>query len=314
MQSLPGDIVGLFAATTRDVLWFKQKVLRFFEKAGVPQSVLIEIRRRQNEPTLRLCSVVIDALEAKGGDEGRRVAQRLIATVADWRDLSHLNPEQKRTALQRQASLKAAIRDYANEAKYRNDQERRAQRERETRSVVSGLDHARLQAFRDRFDDVFVMQDPRARGDAFESLMNEIFAYYCQKSLGSFRRDGEQVDGQFYFDGHYYFVEVRWRAEKATAADISVLRDRASAAFGGDVRALFVSFNGYTEECLATLAGRSSTERVILIDGVDLRTVLNADIAFDVLLDEKLARAVREARAFVPAREIVLERVEARLG
>ena len=310
MLSMPEDLVSLFAVATRDVLWFKPKVLRFFEKAGVPESILLDIRRRQEEPTIKLCYAVIDALEHKG-EEGKAIIQRLVSTVAEWHDLSHLKADKQRTARERQTTLKSAIRDYANKARYQEEQERRAQNERESRTAVSKIDHARLQGFRERFDVIYVMQDRRARGDALEALMNEIFDYYCQKSLGAFRRDGEQIDGQFYFDGHYYYVEVRWREERASAAHLSVLRDRATAGFGGDVRALFVSFNGYTDECLATLANRSSTERVILMDGSDLRTVLNADIAFDVLLDEKLARAVRDGRAFVPAREIVLERNEA---
>ena len=154
------------------------------------------------------------------------------------------------------------------------------------------------------------MEDKRDRGDALEVLVNDVFEYYCQKSLGPFSREGEQIDGQFYFDGHYYFVEVRWREKKAIAADISTLRDRASAGFGGDVRALFLSFNGYTEECLQALAARGGNERVILMTGDDLRVVLNGDIAFDVLLDEKLARAVRANRPLVSAREIILERLE----
>jgi hypothetical protein len=92
------------------------------------------------------------------------------------------------------------------------------------------------------------------------------------------------VDGNFYFDNHHYFCEIRWTAAKASAADISVLRDRATAGFGGDVKALFVSFNGFTDECLTALNNRAAAERVILMDGMDLRAVLNADIAFDVLL------------------------------
>jgi hypothetical protein len=313
MQPMPEDLVSLFAVAARDVLWFKPKVIRFFEKAGVPESILVEIRRRQKEPTIKLCYVIIDALEHKG-EEGKLIIQRLVTTVAEWHDLSHLQADKQQTARERQFALKNAIREYANKARYQEEKERRAQNERENRTAVSKIDHARLQGFRERFDAIYVMSDRRARGDAFEALMNEIFDYYCQKSLGPFRRDGEQIDGQFYFDGHYYYVEVRWREDRATAADLSVLRDRASAGFGGDVRALFVSFNGYTKECLLTLVSRSSTERVVLMDGSDLRTVLNADIAFDVLLDEKLARAVRDGRAFVPAREIVLERIQTRVG
>lgn len=306
---LSEDIVSLFAVTTRDVIWYKQKVIRFFRKGGVPEAVMIEVERRKAEPTIKLCQLVVDALEGKG-DEGAQVLQRLIADVAERKDLSHLKTvEEKRAALKRQSDLKSAIKEYAEKERYRKQKELEAQAERESRAKVSPIDHGKLATFRTRFDQIFVMPKRKERGDAFEILMNDIFSYYCQKSLGPFNRDGEQVDGQFYFDGHYYFVEVRWREDRASAADVSILRDRASAGFGGDVRALFISFNGFSDDCMAALEKRSSGERVILMDGADLRVVLNGDIAFDVLLDEKLARAVRAETPFVSAREIVLERV-----
>lgn len=306
---LPEDLVSLFAVVVRDVIWYKRNVLRFFRKEGVPEAILVEIERRKEEPTIKLCQYVIDVLEGRGA-EGIAIIQRLMAAVADWKDLSHLEPEKRSIASRRQADFKKAIRDYADQQRYRIEKEKEAQQQRVERVQISKLDHAKLQQFRERFDTIFVMADPQARGDAFEALINDIFSYYCQKSLGPFSRMGEQIDGQFYFDGHYYFVEIRWREEKATAADVSVLRDRASAGFGGDVRALFVSFNGYTRDCLDGLKTRASTERVILMDGADLRTVLNGDIAFDVLLDEKLARAVRDNRPFVSAREVILEQIE----
>jgi hypothetical protein len=55
---------------------------------------------------------------------------------------------------------------------------------------------------------------------------------------------------------------------------------------------------------------RTAAERVILMDGMDLRSILNADIAFEALLDEKRAYAIREQRAFVSAREIVMARLD----
>jgi hypothetical protein len=154
------------------------------------------------------------------------------------------------------------------------------------------------------------MTDRQARGNQFEVLLNRVFDYYCPDSRGPFRREGEQVDGHFRYDGHDYLCEIRWRDEQADAAAISVLRDRAAAGFGGDVRALFVSFEGFTSECLNSLAKRAGHERVILMDGVDLRAVLNSDLAVDLLLREKLAWAVRYQRAFVPAREIVMARID----
>jgi len=86
------------------------------------------------------------------------------------------------------------------------------------------------------------MTDRQERGNRFQDLMNRIFSYYCEDSKGDFSRTGEQIDGSFYFDKHWYLVEIRWRKDKATASDVSVVRDRAKSAFGGDTKALFISF------------------------------------------------------------------------
>lgn len=308
MDRLPEALVSRFAVATRDVLWFKNKVLEFFERAGVPSPIMRDLRAEKDSPTIKLCHRLVDLLEQMGAD-GQKVLQTLFTQVSERADLSHLKPEKRATAREAQEALKAEIRAYADQKKFFQRQEREQQQEREARQQIRAIDHKKLESFRERFDRIFALSDEQKRGNEFEQLLNDIFDYYCPKNRGPFRREGEQVDGHFQFDGHHYFCEIRWRSEKANAADISVLRDRAAAGFGGDVRALFISFNGFTSECLAALSKRAASERVILMDGMDLRCVLNSDIAFDVLLDEKLAYAVREDRPFVSAREIIMNRL-----
>lgn len=305
---LPEALVSRFAVAVRDVLWFRNQVERFLERAGVPPAIMSEIKRAPKDPTIKKCQYVVDLLE-QSGPTGTKVIQRLMIEVSEWKDLSHLAPEKQPIARASQKALKEEIRAYADRRKYIEQQERVQHQEREAHNRPRALDHSKLEEFRDRFDKIFSLSDKQARGNDFETLLNDVFDYYCPTSRGPFRRTGEQVDGHFQYDGHHYLCEIRWRSQQADAAAISVLRDRAAAAFGGDVRALFVSFNG-TRECLDSLKNRAGQERVILMDGVDFRAVLNADLAFDIMLGEKLAWAVREQRAFVPAREIVLARVQ----
>ncbi len=103
--------------------------------------------------------------------------------------------------------------------------------ERVQRTQTSDLDHAKLQGFRNEFDKIQVLPNPQERGNRFQDLMNRIFKYYCEDSKGDFNRVGEQVDGLFYFEKHWWYVEIRWRKEKASAGDVSILRDRARDAF-----------------------------------------------------------------------------------
>ena len=100
------------------------------------------------------------------------------------------------------------------ERKEREKCERAMQEEREARGRISKLDHAKLQGFRDEFDAVYILRDKKERGDRFEALMNNIFGYYSERSEGPFQHTGEQVDGLFYFDKHWYLVEIRWKARQ----------------------------------------------------------------------------------------------------
>lgn len=137
--------------------------------------------------------------------------------------------------------------------------------------------------------------------------MNRVFDYYCEESRGLFNRAGEQMDGLFYFDKQWHYSKSGRRLRKANAAGVSILRDRVKGAYGGDTKALFISFDGFSPDCIANLQGQSD-EQVILMDGYDLRCVLDCQIAFDVLLAEKQLALVRGKQPFSGAYGIILER------
>jgi len=187
-------------------------------------------------------------------------------------------------------------------AQQQHERDTKAQAEREQRLQTKPLDHNLLQQFRDRFDKVYFLA-PHERGDAYEKLLNDIFAYYFPDAFQGFNRAGEQLDGQFYFDGHWYYVEVRWRNEPASAADVSVLRDRARSGFAGDVRAVFISYNGFSPDCLSSL--EATQERVILLTGYDFRSVLESEVALDVLLHRTQAFLVKNKATYVSARDLL---------
>ncbi len=312
---LPADMSNLLAVTVRDVIWYRDAVYAFLRDCDLPADVLQLAGRLRDEkmPTIKLIHRVLGELDGLG-DPGWLAAKRMLTKMHYWKDVHTIDADRKSQALRSLGELRAACDKYLHqiekdERNVREEQERRMHEERLARGRISDLDHTRLQQFRDEFDHVYGMSDPQERGNRFEQLINKIFSYYSERSEGSFRRKGEQVDGLFYFDKHHYYVEIRWRKEKTNAADVSVLRDRASAGFGGDTKALFVSFEGFTKECLDSLHGRTE-ERVVLLDGADLRLVLDCQIALDVLLAEKQLDMVKTGRPFKSGHEILRERQE----
>lgn len=312
---LPQDLANLLAVAIRDVIWFQDAVLSFLESCDVPKAIMLEARRMRaaKKPTILIVRHVLDGLDSRDS-EGYETARRILTKMHYWNDLHTVPADRKDAAVRSLKELQAAVTRFRSQDEFRKEQEAREQsmhQERAARGKLKDLDHRVLAGFRDEFDRTHAMSDTQERGNRFQDLMNRVFNYYCEESKGDFKRTGEQIDGQFYFDKHWYYVEVRWKQQQAQAADISVLRDRARDAFGGDTKALFISFNGFTSECLASLTGRTD-ERVVLMDGYDLRCVLDGQIGFDVLLAEKQAELVRNKRPFCGVQEIIANRAKAR--
>jgi hypothetical protein len=305
--SIPYDLANLLAVAIRDVVWFKDGVLSLFAECGVPRALLIEVRKIKSEPTIKLVHFVLNELGNKG-EEGSLIAKKLLTRIYYWNDLHSIPPERRDKAIASLEAFRNANKRHEAQTKFEQEkQERVMHSQRTSRIRISDLDHSTLAKFRDEFDLVHGLANAEVRGNRFQDLMNKIFKYYCEESKGDFNRVGEQIDGLFYFEKHWWYVEIRWRKDKANAADISVLRDRARDAFGGDTKALFISFNGFSNDCLRSVSGKGD-ERVILMDGYDLRCVLDCQIAFDILLAEKQADIVQNRRPFVSAGDVIQRR------
>lgn len=305
--SLPPDIANLLAVAIRDVIWFKDGVRSYLKGCGVPKSILNEVDRIKNEPTIKIVRFVLEELGERG-EQGELAAKNMLTKMYYWNDMHSVAQERRDNAVASLKALRESYKRYYAQIQYQRQQkEKEMHAARVDRSRMSELDHVKLQSFRDEFDLVHQIADPIERGNRFQDLLNRIFRYYCEDSKGDFNRTGEQIDGLFYFEKHWWYVEIRWRREKANAADVSVLRDRARDAFGGDTKALFISFNGFSKDCMESMAGKGD-ERVILMDGFDLRCVLDCQIAFDILLAEKQADIVQNKRSFVSASQIVERR------
>jgi len=298
-KRLPQDIANLLAICIRDLIWYKDSILSFLRECGVPRSIMLEAERSRNEPTLRLIPQVLERLYAKG-DDGYEVIRKMLTRIYYWKDIHTVPADRKDSAVKSLKQLQQAYKKFDAQESYERD--KKAQEQREDRLKLRKLDHKLLQSFRDRFDEIY-FYDPAPRGNAYEKLLNDIFVYYFADAFEGFNRTGEQIDGQFYFDGHWYYVEVRWRTDPASAADISVLRDRARSGFAEDVRAVFVSFNGFSSDCLESLEAKG--ERVILLTGHDFRSVLESDIAIDVLLHRIQAYLIKHKETYVPARDVL---------
>src|SRR5687768_9993795 len=94
---LPEALVSRFAVAVRDVLWFRNRVERFLERAGVPSSIMAEVKASASLPTVKKCLRVVDLLE-QSENQGMKIIERMIHEISEWADLSHLEPAKRSIA------------------------------------------------------------------------------------------------------------------------------------------------------------------------------------------------------------------------
>lgn len=180
---LPQDIANLLAVAIRDVLWFKNAVFAFYKDCEVPRPLLAEVKKQQQAgtPTIKTVHDLLDSLDSYG-EEGWVTTKHMLTKMNYWKDLHSIPPERRATAERSLAALRDGTKEFQaqqayEERKAQEQRERAMQAERLARGQITALDHAKLQNFRDEFDAVYILKDPKQRGDRFEILMNEIFAH-----------------------------------------------------------------------------------------------------------------------------------------
>ena len=141
---------------------------------------------------------------------------------------------------------------------------------------------------------------PQPRGYAFEKFLNGLLELNGLDPRGAFRIKGEQIDGSFTLANSVYLLEAKWQSAKTGATDLHAFEGKLGEKAAW-VRGLFVSYVGFTEDGLAAF-GRG--KRTLCMDGFDLYSMLERDLALDRVLEAKARRAAETGLTFVPVWEL----------
>ncbi len=136
---------------------------------------------------------------------------------------------------------------------------------------------------------------PQARGFAFEKFLREFFEENELQPRGSFKIEGEQIDGSFILNNEVYLLEAKWRNKPTDKADLVVFNEKVSSK-SGFTRGLFISYSGYSEEALHTFAS-GRTINIVLMTVAELAMILQQHKEFTDFLWKKV-RALAEEGDF----------------
>jgi len=143
------------------------------------------------------------------------------------------------------------------------------------------------------FQAIEACHDKAQRGLSFEKFMNELagvsfldyFPSYVVRTPGT-RRDRRQIDNAFYCSrGHAYLAEYRWEKQQVNYDPVIKLYGRLRAV-GVETAGIVVSMSGFNEGAIAE-AGKYKERCILLIDGDEVRSIINGEVHFDELIQIK---------------------------
>lgn len=128
----------------------------------------------------------------------------------------------------------------------------------------------------------------QARGYGLEQLLQQILEVNNIRAEQPFRRNsgGEQIDGAFKLANDLHFlVECKWTKPRCDHNCLDSLNGKLLRS-GSGVMGLFLAINGVTDNTVALLK-QNPSKSIILMDGFDLRKMLEEGVDFAELIREK---------------------------
>ncbi|WP_407312471.1 hypothetical protein [Desulfosporosinus sp. SB140] len=279
------------------IYWFKRDLKRFLRNCIADESVIAAIDW-DNYYKRQIAAEVVDILcseQAKYlGD-----IQKLMHEVCKMTNFSHLEQleDGKRKAQEAKMAVQA-LKDIVHE----NNKQIEEAKEVSTKRRATMERIAATKAMSDKLDaiknDYFALvtsQEHQKRGFKLEKVMYDLFNLFDLDPKASFKNVGEQIDGAFSLEGTDYLFEAKWQNHLTDISDLD--------AFGSKVKrkldntlGLFLSIIGFSPDGVkAHSIGRSS---ILLMDGIDLMSVLEGQIDFVSLIVRKRRHAAQTGEIF----------------
>lgn len=132
---------------------------------------------------------------------------------------------------------------------------------------------------------------PQKRGFEFERLLYQLFQIEKLQPAGSFRTKGEQIDGMFKYEVHYYLLEARWVKDPVTASQLLAFAGKVSGKFLG-TRGVFLSMSNFSKDAPSALRYLPFTN-ILLFDSRDINYCFLPKYSFTQVLNAKLRSAAQ---------------------
>jgi hypothetical protein len=140
------------------------------------------------------------------------------------------------------------------------------------------------------------------RGYDFERFLARLFESFNLNPKSPFKITGEQIDGSFDIDGNTYLIEAKWQDELTRESDLLIFYGKLEGKAAWS-RGLFVSYTGFTNECLLAFSKGKKTN-MIGMTGEEIHLILNDKILLTEVIKAKVRQAVETGEFFTHIRRL----------
>jgi hypothetical protein len=299
-KKLSAAAVQAFKEALCKAYWFKDDLKSFLIHAGTHHNILNQLnwddKKRQ---------IVADLAIILLKEQDQAMLLRLcyeVSEISNFAHLEHLEDGVKK-AKEAQAAVEGLRSLVKNHQTIQNTQKqteenksRAAERLQKTNAIKQKLFDLNNQYMQ------LLSLAPQSRGFKLEPLMYEIFNLFDLDPKASFKINGEQIDGAFYFESTHFLFEAKWQNELTSRADLDIFLAKINRKLDNTL-GLFLSMNGYAEEAVNIHSGNRPV--MILMDGGDLMTVLEGRISLIDLLRRKKSHAALTGRIYLSYNEFL---------
>lgn len=149
-----------------------------------------------------------------------------------------------------------------------------------------------LTALKNRFNILATTKDLQKRGFELEKFLYDLFLLYELEPKGSFKNYGEQIDGAFTFQGTDYLLEAKWKRQ-VDRGELATFCNKVETKFKTAV-GLLVTIDGVTSEAISPFF-----KSIIIMDGLDIITILDGRVSLTDLLFKKRRKAIETGKIYL---------------
>lgn|GEM_PF-3087171 len=148
--------------------------------------------------------------------------------------------------------------------------------------------------------------DPHARGSHFEELFFDLltltFGIEVIQSSHFVEVGSERgVDASFKFSNIHYRVELKWHERPVGPGMLDSFNTKLNTA---EVRGLFISMSGFTGGAIKNACEIGKRHTIILMDGVDVKSIFRGHSRLELLLQKKLDFFQRKGNPYLKFADI----------